>query len=199
MKKLSLLVISFLMILTPVFSINTYSGSGDDVVIFQKVEIGKPAIVHVTGNASSQYMGVVGYDSNGNYMDLLVNTAEPYDGYVPLDFIGAAQTSIFEVTATGPWTIEVLSLEELPSQFFVSPGNSISGTGACVVGINGSPKIAAISGNAASEYFGVIAYSKSSYLKLLVNTADVYSGRALLSSGTKYLAVSAVGPWTISL
>lgn len=79
----------------------TYEGKGDDVIILAGET---PDLAKISGNNGDRYFSVEGYTDG---YDLLVNTTEPYDGIVLLN----PDTWAFEVTASGPWTIEVTSAE----------------------------------------------------------------------------------------
>lgn len=169
------------------------SGTGDAIVDVAKGP--DPALVHITGNASSGYFGVTNYDASGNTIDLLVNTTDPYDGVRPLDFVSGDYTTRFEVKASGAWTIEVLPLSSIEKVQI--PGEK-SGTGDYVFALDGgTPDLAKITGNAGAAYFGVYSYSKTK--ELLVNTTDPYDGTVMLSSDTIIIEVVATGDWTINI
>jgi hypothetical protein len=152
----------------------TFSGSGDDVVPVSK-GVG-PVVAHITGNASAAYFGVTGYNSQQQMLDLLVNETDPYDGIRPVDFDVGDQTTVFEVKATGAWTIELRSPGSIRS---LNYGDSISGSGDEVV-----------------RLLGVIGYGDS--WDLLVNETDEYDGRVLVEPGVIVLDIRATGPWSIT-
>lgn len=165
-----------------------FEGVGDDIVTFEP----KAArIVHITGNASSRYFGVIPYKGDER-KGSLVNTTDPYDGIVPLDFYDGDHTDSFEIKSEGPWRIEILPLS---SARVIS--TSLSGTGDEVLIVNGQPSRALIKGNASSRYFGVRPYGGSSSVSL-VNTTDPYEGRVRIPSGTKVLEVKSEGGWEIT-
>lgn len=170
-----------------------YTGSGDAIVDVEKGP--EPAVAYITGNASSRFFGVKSIDENNDVIDLLVNSTEPYEGIVPLDFGNSEHTHRFEVQANGPWTIEVrplVSVERLEI-----PG-TISGTGDYVFAIvGGTPDKANITGNEASRFFGVKSYGN--FVDLLVNSTDPYDGTVLLDADTVVIEVQAVGDWTIEI
>lgn len=75
----------------------------------------------------------------------MVNTTDPYDGIVPLDFMADEHAARFEVKAHGDWTIEILPLST--ARVLVVPG-SIDGKGDDVILLTGSkPDTAIIKGN----------------------------------------------------
>lgn len=181
---------------TPVIEPLIISGSGDSVV-----DIDKPvglAIAHITGNQESRFFSVKNYDINGNGLDLLVNTTDVYDGVRPLDFDSDEHTTRFEITSSGDWKIEVLSISS--SRIVQVPG-IVEGFGDEVIILEGEdPDLAIIRGNNESRYFGVISYSiNGSYLDLHVNTTDPYEGTVILDSDTKIFEIKSSGKWEIEI
>lgn len=174
---------------------NVFSGSGDTVISFDRTA--EPAIVHIVGNTGSHHFAVTSYGSQGEYINLLVNTLDPYDGIRPLDFEGEHATR-FEVNATGAWTIEILPISAAHTLWV--PG-SLSGSGDDVIVLAGNtPDLATISGNSVSHHFAVIGYGSSgNYLDLLVNTIDPYEGTVMLDRTTHFLEIDAEGQWVISI
>jgi len=153
------------------------------------------AIVHIVGNSSGHHFAVINYGEDGESIDLLVNTTEPYDGIRPLDFRNGEHTTRFEIKATGEWTIEILPLSY--SRVLNVPG-SIEGSGDEVFFLDGSkPDLANIVGNDEGRHFAVISYG--SYSDLLVNTTDVYSGTVIVDGDTLAIEVKAAGSWNIEI
>lgn len=170
-----------------------FTGTGDSIIDYDN---SVPSLVHIIGNASSRYFSVTNYDVNNEYIDLLVNTTDPYDGICPLDFKDSEHTTRFQVSAEGAWTIEILPLSSMELLFI--PGE-ISGKGDYIFTIRGgTPDIATITGNSSSRYFGVYGYSDNG-LDLLVNTTDPYAGMVLLDSTTIVIEVNAHGEWAINI
>ena len=167
-----------------------FSGSGDDLV---DIDLdGDPAIIHIVGNAAAGHFAVQAFDAAGNMLDLLVNTTKPYDGVRPLDFLDPSDTTRIQVTAVGPWEIEVLSLFEMPR---VNVPGAIKGTGDTVFVLLGPADIATITGNASSNHFAIHAYGGT--VDLLVNTTAPYEGRVQLSSLARVIVVTATGDWSM--
>ena len=76
---------------------NSISGEGDTVL-----QVFPPVLTaDITGNESSSHFAVKSYDTNGDYLDLLVNTTDPYSGTVMMGL----DTSTLVISAEGPWTI----------------------------------------------------------------------------------------------
>lgn len=169
------------------------TGNGDSIVDFENPF--NLAIVHITGNASSRHFAVKNYDGNGNYLDLLVNTTDPYDGIRPLDFGNNEHTTRFEVKAVGEWKIEILPLTS--ARVLNVPG-SIEGKGDEVLILRGGkPDLAKIKGNASSRHFAIKAYGN--YADLLVNTTDPYEGTVIVRSDTVVIEIKAEGNWSIEI
>lgn len=169
------------------------TGTGDSVVDFENpFTVG---IIHIIGNSSGRYFGVKSYSSNGESLELLVNTTDPYDGILPMDFRDGEHTTRFEVTAKGQWTIEILPL--LSARSISVPG-TITGKGDEVILLSGSkPDLAKIKGNSSGRYFGVTGYGN--YSDLLINTTDPYEGTVILASDTIVLEIKASGEWSIEI
>lgn len=170
------------------------TGSGDDIVDVEKWP--GPALARITGNSASAHFAVINYDADGNQIDLLVNTTDPYTGMRPLDLLDNQHTTRFEVMATGDWTIEVLPFLENATQVEV-PG-TVSGTGDSVLILLAEAATATVTGNTAGSHFAVIGYG-GLFPDLLVNTTDPYEGEVLVDRNSRVFVVTAVGDWTIEL
>ena len=169
------------------------TGSGDAVVDLVKPD--DLVILHITGNARSSFFAVSNYDGNGNQIDLLVNTTDPYDGIVPIDLLAGEDTKRLEIKARGQWTIDVLPLTAARQ---ISVPGTITGKGDDVFLLTGQkPGTAHIVGNARSRYFGVLGYGSSK--ELLVNTTDAYDGVVILSSDTIVIEIKAEGDWSVEI
>lgn len=178
-------------------SAQSWSSTGDAVIDFSRSAT--PAVVHVTGNADSDYFGVVSRTSSGVYIDLLVNTTDPYDGIRPLDFEGT-HAGRFEITSSGssPWTVEILPISSVHT--IPLPGSFAGGGDDVLALAGGIPDLATITGNASSRYFGIVEYdSGGGYVDLLVNTTDPYAGIVPLDRRTAYLVIQAEDSWSISV
>lgn len=173
-----------------------YSGIGDDVVTLPNP--GELGVLYVEGNAASAHFAVTSYDRAGEYMNLLVNTTDPYKGFRPLDFMDDEATATLEIKATGPWTVQVISPyhSSLLDHWVLLP-EQYQGIGDDVLFIIGSPTKATISGNGAGAHFAVIGYNGG--WNLLVNTTDPYEGKVRLHPGTVALEIKATGSWSINI
>lgn len=168
-----------------------YSGTGDDVVSIHKPS--GPALAYITGNTIARHFAVTSYGAGRKYIDLLVNTTDPYLGIRPFDFGSDELTTLFEVKAEGPWRIELRSLAT--ARVLDTPG-TIAGSDDEVVALRGGPSTVYIQGNQGGRYFGVTGLGFA--WDLLVNDTDPYAGRLLVEPGVTFLAIRATGAWSIT-
>ena len=183
---------------TPIPEPISLAGSGDSVVDFDLQ--GKPAIVHITGNATGHHFAVESYDNTGERLDLLVNTTDPYDGFRPIDWLDDEYTTRFQVTANGAWTIDIVPLAPIPEtqRHILSIPGTYEGTDDDVIILaEGTPDLATIEGNAGGHHFAVTGWSNRR--ELLVNTVDPYEGTVILSSDTFALEIVAQGDWSVTV
>lgn len=172
------------------FSRIRLSGNGDDVVSFSKPS--GPAMVKITGAGDSNF-AVWAISPNGDRNNLLVNTIGNYSGSLTLDIRGE-QTSRFEVTADGPWTIEV---SDLDSARKASVPGTVSGTGDAVIMLTGGAADTATIKNSGDGNFAVHAYGRYG-ADLLVNEIGDYDG-VVIVNGANLLDVISEGSWSIRL
>lgn len=169
----------------------TYRGAGDDVVAVNKAP--GPALAFINGNSGSGYFGVTSYGVGQKYLDLLVNTTDPYLGIRPIDFDADELTTLFEVKGGGQWQIELHPLAD--ARVLGTPG-VISGTGDEVIALRGRPTTVYVEGNQIGYYFGIFGLGSS--WDLIVNETDPYSGRSLVDPGVRFLEIQATGAWSIA-
>jgi hypothetical protein len=176
------------------------TGKGDSIVDVDNT-IGA-AIVHIQGNAVGNYFSVKNYGDDGESIDLLVNTTDPYDGFLLLDFREGEHTIRFEVKAVGEWFIEILPLSV--ARVLEAPG-IIEGKGDEVIKVSNSILgLIKVKGNASSLYFSVKNYGEDTQLiDLLVNTTDPYEGIRPLDfregENTTWLEIKSEDEWTIEI
>lgn len=77
-------------------------GVGNDVIVMIG---GTPDIAKITGNDKSSHFAIIGYSLNGNYIDLLVNTTDPFEGKVIID----REISVLAIDSESTWTIDVVT------------------------------------------------------------------------------------------
>ncbi len=175
----------------PITSI-IYEGVGDDIITIEKPKGVTKTIAFIQGNQEARHFAITGYDAANNYVSLLVNTTDPYEGIIPLDLTGEGEIARLEIKATGSWLIEVRSLYS--ARIAEAPG-IIDGSGHEVILVEGELDTAFITGNEASRHFAVIGHGEGWYL--LVNTTEPYEGRVLVPSDINVIEIKAVGEWGI--
>jgi hypothetical protein len=163
------------------------TGSNDAVVRFVKNAPG-PAVVYIIGNTASRHFGVQTLGTEHH----LVNTLAPYEGVRSLDWDGGESTA-FQVSATGPWRIEVLPLSVMPTF-----PTSFKGDGDAVVSYAGSGSLVEITGNDHGRYFDVRVFGAHG-TEHLVSTSQPYTGSHQIGGGPQFFEVQAVGSWTITV
>jgi hypothetical protein len=171
-----------------------FSGQGDSVIdLPHRCE----CVAHITGNKGHRFFAVETLDDNNKNVALLVNTADPYDGYRPLDFVSTEKSARIKVTATGAWSIELVDLFSYTRSVIV-PGH-MEGTGDDIVWLMGArPDLVMISGNERGRFFAVESWSTTAR-DLLVNTADPYSGTVPIAGNATLLQVTANDAWSIDI
>lgn len=168
------------------------TGSGDSVVDVNKWY--GAALLSAVYNGGSNFI-VENYDANGNRIDLLINTIGHYKGVRPLDFRVSESTARFQVTASGPWELQILPLENITR--VIIPG-TYQGNGDDVIALNGGiPDLLEV--DASHAYSNFIIYSYSTSADLLVNEIAPYSGTVILPSNTIILEIIAEGNWSIQI
>ena len=172
-----------------------YEGSGDDYI---KIE--KPAsfgIMRIQGNDQGRHFSVLGYYDDGNRGSLFVNTTEPYEGIVPLDFQDDENTEFLEISAVGSWRIEVLPLAAARHRLDVPGTVSGSGDDIIIVDPEAEPFRGTIEGNEKGRHFAVLGWGNRR--RLLVNTTEEYRGTVRIDPSTFVLQITAVGEWTVEI
>jgi hypothetical protein len=164
-------------------------GASADVVDLPTTE---PRILRISGNPTGRHFAVTSFDAAGDQTDLLVNTTDPYEGIVPVNFREGEASTRLQIETEAPWRIEVLPLSA--GRVAAIPG-SIEGVGDEVILVSGDPDTATITGNSEARHFAVLGWGARS--ELLVNTTDPYNGQVIVARDTVLLQVNAVGSWEI--
>ena len=166
-------------------------GRGDDMVAVERVS--RPSIARIRHDGSDHF-SVVSYDSDGERIDLLVNTTGSYDGVVPIDFVPGEHAVQFEVTADGEWSIEILELlaareEEIPGV--------IEGDGDEVIMVKGgAPQDVRIDASGDGSF---ALWSYGSSYDLVVSELAPYQGSVALDPHAFFLVISADVPWSLAV
>jgi hypothetical protein len=119
--------------------------------------------------------------------DVVVVTTDPYEGVRPLDWDGGNSTG-FQVTATGPWRIEVMPLSAMPTF-----DKSFTGEGDRVLHFTGDGLFAEITPNDDGRIYNLRAFTPNGRYRSVVNP------QGQIDSGPQFFHVRAAGSWTISI
>jgi hypothetical protein len=176
---------------TPVPEPIYLSGSGDDVVDVDKWD--GPAIARISYSGRSNFV-VWNYGTDGDKIDLLVNTVGDYQGTRPLDFLDTEHTARFQVESSGDWEISILPLSEIRAEVVPS---SFTGNGDEVIYLDGTPDLLRIDASSATSNFVIWGYGNRR--DLLVNDIAPYDGVVIAGSNTAVLVIEAEGDWSIEV
>jgi hypothetical protein len=166
----------------------TFKGRGDDVVdIPATTELGVVVFdCRCSGNTVLKSDGPEG---------LMVNEIGAYKGKRWINIGDGAQTTEFEIEASGRWTLTVGSVDQLARQ---APSGKATGKGDDVVVLGGSAVKAHITHTKGESNFVVEAYSlETGKGGLLVNEIGGYSGTRPLSEPA-LVQITADGNWSIT-
>jgi hypothetical protein len=171
------------------------TGVGDTVVNIAKWN--GPAVLTATHDGDGAFQ-VTSYSQSNQKINELVNTLGVYYGTLPLDFLDTEHTARFDVTASGSWELQVISISQARTE--ESPG-IIQGYGDEVIILTGQyPVKLLVDAPDASGSFVIWSFAIDRHNRaLLVNKTAPYSGILLAPSGTAWLAITATGPWSIEL
>lgn len=172
----------------------TLTGTGDSVVDVAKTS-NYPAILKAKYSSGGNF-AILNYGPNNERIDLLVNTIGAYEGTVPLDFRTSEHTVRLEITASGPWEIQILPVSQ--ARHATIPG-TIQGIGDDVIYLDGSnPDTIKADASQGSGNFAVFSYSDSG-IDLVFNEIAPYTGTALLNNTTFLISVTAEGNWSLEI
>lgn len=167
------------------------TGTGDDVVSVG-ASAPNPALLDISYGGASNFV-VWSQDSGFSTVDLLVNEIGRYEGTRPINHTSSADgVEWLEITASGPWTIQVRPFCEMR----ILTGDLIAGTGDDVVRVNRSG--AAALTHDGSSNFVVRSYDETDWLDTEVNEIGTYTGIVLIDFGTDILEVEADGNWSVT-
>jgi hypothetical protein len=167
-------------------------GSGDSVV---DTNWSGPGLLYITYTGGGNF-AVWNYSANGERISLLVNTIGSYSGTVPLDFGSDEVTTRLEITASGNWEIQIVSIlmmriEHIPGTF--------TGSGDDVVYLaGGAPDLMVVDASTANGNFAIWSYGDSGR-DLLVNEIAPYTGTVIVPRDDFILEITAEGSWSIEV
>jgi hypothetical protein len=183
----------------PEIPVETYEGTGNDVVTLDKPA--GPALLYARCENPDTEFYILAFDKDGNQVyETLAAGYGPYEGVTPLDFgwmytTPSQRAYRLQVTATGPWTLEVRPLSAAPS---VGPGDTIDGAGDQVFRLEDGVATAVIQGGSDDDYLAVDDFDLVTQIRgTLVFAQSPYFGRVVtLSPG--YVAVHTMSPWSFA-
>jgi len=179
------------------------SGKGDKVT--QKIKLGKgPARVTTTYQGSG-YFGVKFLSTEGDELDLVVNTTTPnYKGstYIPVETAGEY---LFQVQASGNWELKIQDVQILNEES-AAPGPIYKGVGdsAILIHVPSAGLNIFKTARPGKGYFGVMVMSgkDGTQIALLANTTDAnYKGEhpEKASAGDFFVKIQAEGEWSLEV
>ena len=170
--------------------VKTYAGSGDQFIELEPFDESIWAF-YITGNEAGHHFAVTGYDKDNNYVELFVNTADPYSG---VTFDSNQETALLEIKSAGDWQVNQFPIGLCDT---IGKGETYQGSGDTVLLVRDYGFTAHIIGPNSNNHFAIITYkSNLGYDDLLVNVAEPYEGQVRLDQPA-IIVVKAVGDWSI--
>lgn len=168
-----------------------YYGSGDDVIPITKPGgAGSVAVATISYAGPSNFI-VIGLDNRLEWQDLLVNEIGSYSGTV---LIPSTVTQL-DITASGPWTVHVKAMSTVRS--FGS--GTITGQGDEVVQWTGGNRTVRMNHSGGSNFIVLGIDAQGEWDDLYVNEIGAYSGTQVVRSTSRWLTITADGPWTMTV
>jgi TM2 domain-containing membrane protein YozV len=169
----------------------TQSGSGS--MLLQLPAGAESGLVRATYTGTANFSVQPLDGDNKPTVDLLVNSIGDYRGITAYGLLSDPDHPVewLQVTATGPWTIDVGPVSNAPGPAAVGFGDDVfiyAGTGMDLAVTHDG-----------SENFAIVEYTDDTTARsLLVNDIGVYEGTVPLSDGPMVLTVKADGNWTMA-
>ena len=170
------------------FDESTVTGSGDDVV--EMPVTGIPVIIDITYSGSSNFV-IYTVDSEGENVDLLVNTIGSYTG-TQTDYLDYADVTMLSIQSSGDWSITFKPLASIPELV-----NGAENTGDGVYYISTDSLTTITITNSGDSNFVVRGIGLSS-ADLLVNEIGDYEGTVIWAEEESFLIVTSDGTWAVS-
>ncbi|MFI7615095.1 hypothetical protein ACIBP6_28075 [Nonomuraea terrae] len=155
----------------------------------------QPSIVKATHQGESNFI-VWALNSSGKQSALVANAVGDYKGTRAFNVIRAQKVRSLEVSADGPWTLQVLPITK--ARYWAI---NAKGTGADVLRLTApakAPRRITIRHSGESNFIVWALDNRGRYSKLLANKIGDYRGRVLLPAGTRYATIEADGGWSIA-
>lgn len=173
-----------------------YEGEGSSVIMLEE-DMTEVWIADLAYTGSGNF-AVWAVDQDGQQVDLLANNIDAYTGTVGLNFRDDSIAAL-DVTASGPWTIDISHLSEAPrwdiDGTYEADGDHVLILDPAAQGL----QTVTIEHSGSSGNFSVWSYTDGdAFPNLLVNEIGAYSGQDLLPNDTILLEVGADGGWSIT-
>jgi hypothetical protein len=166
-----------------------YEGAGTQVIEIALPDPSEAAIATLSHTGGANF-AVWELDADLSQVDLMVNTIGNYSGSVLVNLTEDVTTTSLEITADGPWRVEIKPLAA------ARPFDAeITGTGDDVVSYVGDAQVVALS-HQGDANFAIWFYGDEQ--ELLVNEIAGYNATVPMSGGPAVLDVTANGPWSIT-
>lgn len=170
------------------FDETTVTGSGDDVV--ELPVTGIPVIMDITYSGSSNFI-IRTVDSEGEDVDLLVNTIGSYSG-TQTDYLDYADVTMLSVQSEGDWSITFKPLSSMPE---LISGAENTGDGVYYISTDSLTTITITYSGDSNFIVRGIGLSRAD---LLVNEIGAYEGTVIWAEEESFLIVTSEGTWTVS-
>lgn len=171
------------------FDMFTQSGAGDAVVALPSGVV--YGALHATHQGTANFAITV-LDAGNNPAELLVNTIGSYDGTTGLGLTAYAEPTQLQITADGPWTLDVAPVA-------TAPALPAGGHGDGVFLYDGPAATLALT-HAGEMNFVVVEQTGELFeMGLLANEIGAYSGSVPLSAGPSVVTITADGDWTTAV
>lgn len=175
----------------------TVTGTGDQEGIDLPTHANTPLLLHFTGKGEEgNEFVVMGVDYTNGYVSIMGGGGVgEIEGYSPLDWYDGADTFELSVNSAGPWTLEIKSIDDIPT---VTAPKKILGYSSEVVRIVGSPSSLDIKGDGTGREFKVVMYSSSGE-ESIADSDTTFHKRVDLPGGPVVLFITAYTDWSITV
>lgn len=169
--------------------VSRYAGSGDETVEIDKPDGPDRLAILTADHKGGGTFSVVALDRDLNRSALLVHATGGYTGTTLLDPMAGDPTTALQITADGPWQLEIASVDELRSF-----DSSVAGAGDDVVRYTGATTSAAVGHRGGTR---IAVWANTDGREPLVDRIGDYDGAVSLP-GSSVLEIRSDGRWSIT-